>query len=226
MLPTLPVQLQQDQGQVFVNQNQKRSPAGSFMPFFETLLIMQPNFVMSKVDLVTDRNSLRKLLDWTEGRVKNPWRIEVDILGHTMILTRWEANPTNILSGDSTGFGHEFEKCFTDQLEDLKKSTGHHRIVKYTLGGLQLLVRFEVDAYVSSSIEQESHSDNMALKLGNMNIQNPSTATTPVGHVKVLRAGQLVDSTSLLEVKTRGKGTGIQLGQVMPQLYFLSLIHI
>lgn len=196
------------------------------MPFFEALLIMQPTFNMSAVDLITDRNGLRKLLDWTEGRVKNPWRIEVDIVGETMIFTRWEANPTNMLTGTSTGFGHEFEKRFTEQLEDLKKSTGHHRIVKYTIGGLQLLVRFEVDAYVSSSTEEGPGSDAMVSSLEKMSIQNSFTDTTPAGHVKVLRAGQLVDSTSLLEVKTRSKGSGIQLSQVMPQLYFSQTPHI
>ena len=56
--PILPVQLQRDK----LTRSKPRSPAAAIDPLFETLLYQHPNFDMSSIPLVTDRNSHRKML--------------------------------------------------------------------------------------------------------------------------------------------------------------------
>lgn len=107
---------------------------------------MRPNFDMMPIDLVTDRNSLRKLLRFVSGKIPQDWRIDVDIVENTIFFTRWEENQIQIITGaKESGYGHEFEKAFLTYDSDLRQSSGHHRIVRYNLGGIECMVRFEVD---------------------------------------------------------------------------------
>ena len=107
---------------------------------------MDPNFNMNPIGLTTDRNSLRKLLHFASGRIPRSWRIDVDIIEDTMFFTRWEENQVQIITGSrDSGYGHEFEKAFLSFDANLQESSGHHRIVRYNLGGIKCLVRFEVD---------------------------------------------------------------------------------
>ena len=61
------------------------------------------------------------------------------------MLTGWLAQ-TEVIS-KFRGFGHKFERPFTIYSSDLGRATGHYRIVNYTLFGLKILLRFEVDGY-------------------------------------------------------------------------------
>ena len=108
---------------------------------------MQPNFDMKDVDIVTDRNILRKLLRFASDTVRDPFRINVKLLGGVLFFSRWEPETKFLISGfQNTGFGHNFEKPTTSWDTGLKDSSGHHRIVRYNLGGIRYLVRYEVDA--------------------------------------------------------------------------------
>ncbi|KAF2182273.1 hypothetical protein K469DRAFT_790384 [Zopfia rhizophila CBS 207.26] len=46
----------------------------------------------------------------------------------------------------NSGYGHNFEKAFTKDMEGLEES-GHHRVIRYYMGDFNCVVRFEVDAY-------------------------------------------------------------------------------
>lgn len=108
---------------------------------------MDPGYNFTSVDLVTNRNSLRKLLDFAEGRVRDSFRIDLSIIGGTLFLSRHERKLREKLNAyNSAGFGHNFEKAFSAPQEGLEGSTGHHRVIKYVLGNLNCVVRYEVDA--------------------------------------------------------------------------------
>jgi hypothetical protein len=115
--------------------------------------MMNPNFNMKPIGLTTDRNSLRKLLRSVSGKVPKSWRIDVDVIEDTMFFTRWEENQLQIITGArDSGYGHEFKKAFLSFDSNLQESSGHHRMIRYNLGGIECIVRFEVDGYVDDGL--------------------------------------------------------------------------
>lgn len=83
-----------------------------------------------KIDFVTDRNGLRKLMRWTDGADPDrEFRIDTQLAGNTVLLNRWETRTRVNYSGYT--FGFNFEKASTDPALGCENSTGHHRIVKY-----------------------------------------------------------------------------------------------
>lgn len=108
----------------------------------------EPPFNWSSVDLVTDRNGLRKLLRWINGpteewemRIKD-FRIDMQLAGEkTMLFSRWEKRTEEEMSGYT--FGFNFEKKTTVPAKDCEGSAGHHRIIQYVslVSGLFLIVR-------------------------------------------------------------------------------------
>jgi hypothetical protein len=114
---------------------------------FAALDLMKPDFDFSGVDLVTNRNSLRKLLDFASGRISDSFRIDVNLVNSTLFLTRRERSTRNVIQGfRNSGYGHNFERAFTKPQEGLEDSNGHHRVARYEMGKLNCVVRFEVDA--------------------------------------------------------------------------------
>ncbi|KAF1356710.1 hypothetical protein BDV97DRAFT_394602 [Delphinella strobiligena] len=216
--PSLPYQVPKDDGQAFIDQNSHRSPSACFDPFFKALLTMHPGFSMKAIGLTTDRNSLRKLLQLVSGKVPQSWRIDVDIVDDTMFFTRWEQSQVQIITGArDSGYGHEFEKAFLTYDPNLQDSSGHHRIVHYNLGGIECLVRFEVDGYIvdDSVVDGATSVGNteknipivgeLSQALSGFHIQKSTKPSAlPSAHeVKVIERGNLVDDSTILELKSR-----------------------
>jgi hypothetical protein len=224
--PSLPYQVAKDNGQVFIDQNSHRSPSASFDPFFKALLTMDPNFNMKPIGLTTDRNSLRKLLQFVSGKVTKSWRIDVDIIEETMFFTRWEENQVTIITGArDSGYGHGFEKAFLSFDADLQGSSGHHRIVRYNLGGIECLVRFEVDAYIDdglSSDKQDTAVDELGQGLSGLHVQNSTDAT----EVRVIQRGGLVNNDTIAELKSRSMATHLKMQEYIPQLWISQTRHL
>jgi hypothetical protein len=152
-----------------------------------------------------------------------------------MFFTRWEQNHIQLITGSlDSGYGHEFEKAFTTFDEDLANSSGHHRIVKYNLGGMNCLVRFEADAYFdeclsTTGLSQRSRSptgnltdtdNDISTNLRSLSLKSPGrgTGSMPNNGVRVIQSGRLVPPTSVIEIKSRSKK--IKMKDVIPQLWF------
>ncbi|PMD31698.1 hypothetical protein L207DRAFT_441396 [Hyaloscypha variabilis F] len=226
-LPKLPYQVAKDNGQAFIDQNAHRSPSASFDPFFKALLTMHPNFDMKPIELTTDRNSLRKLLQFVSGKTTKSWRMDVDIIEDTMFFTRWEPHQVQIITGArDSGYGHEFEKAFLSFASDLKESSGHHRIVRYNLGGIECLVRFGVDGYLGDDVSVDNKTSTvkeLEQALADLNIQDSNkvsaTATATAAEVKVIEKGRLVDDSTTLELKSRSLNMSLKMAEYIPQLW-------
>jgi hypothetical protein len=185
---------------------------------------MHPNFDMKPIDLTTDRNSLRKLLQFVSGKVPKSWRIDVDIVEDTMFLTRWEENQVQIITGArDSGYGHEFEKAFLSFDSNLQESSGHHRIIRYSLGGIESLVRFEVDGYVDDG---SGIDDELNQALSDLHFQNSTNifVSSPASEVKVIQRGRLVDNKTILELKSRSASLKMQ--EIIPQLWIAQTHHL
>ncbi|THU82135.1 hypothetical protein K435DRAFT_831724 [Dendrothele bispora CBS 962.96] len=147
----LPYQVPADDSRVFVDQNGFWMGSKCLLPLIAAVDTHaeeegEPPLEWSSFDIITDRNGLRKLLRWIGGAPDaRDFRIDLQLAGEkTVLFNRWEKKTTEESSGYT--FGHNFERVSTHHADGCEESTGHHRIVKYDLNGLKMVVRFEVDA--------------------------------------------------------------------------------
>ncbi|CCO28808.1 hypothetical protein BN14_02806 [Rhizoctonia solani AG-1 IB] len=207
--PSLPLQLDPDTGNSFIDQNTARLPMHPLEPTFRAISVTQEGignkFKLSEenIDIVTDRNSLRKLMrfitfhgpnrDHRYGRNRE-FRIDVQLApnGRTLVLTRHEESLIDTSTGFK-GYGHNFEKATTENGPLLLatnssrthisrlKPTGHHRITRYDLLGLRFLVRYEVDAMESAlttehtNTVQKDELDDLAAALAQTSLMESKT---------------------------------------------------
>ncbi|KAH6679244.1 hypothetical protein B0J14DRAFT_438553, partial [Halenospora varia] len=147
-----PHQIPRDHGRLFIDQSAFRSPRYTFGLIFKAIDVMQPNFVMSSMKLVTDRTNFRKLLEFVGFRGIGDWkRFEVEIIGDTMFFIRWNLNNAYVVDereGKGPAYGYSTPQELTAYDKEFKGSTPHHRILEYNLGDMKYFVRFEVDAVI------------------------------------------------------------------------------
>lgn len=184
---------------------------------------MNPHFNFQDVDLVTNRNSLRKLFDFVEGRARDSFRIDLNLVNKTLFLTRREKTTRGHLRGtaDNSSFGHNFQQMFSQHNPRLEDSTGHHRVIAYSLGALKCVIRFEVDAYCNSDDDAQHPSpassasdESIAASLKPLSLQERETP----GSTNVICRGHVVPCAATVEIKSRSKKLKLQ--KAMPQLWF------
>jgi hypothetical protein len=106
--------LQPDDGSNFVNQNKVRMPQYPWLPLLaaaDAIHDKKAPVEWPALDVITDRNGLRKLLRWlnsSEGREVRNFRIDVELVGtKTIVLSRWEGRTHDPPSTRSFGFAFE-----------------------------------------------------------------------------------------------------------------------
>lgn len=114
--------------------------------------LCDPNFDWSSVDLVTDRNNLRKLLRFLEASPGAPlfpdaeesFEIIVDVPdGRRPVVFTCDLHKD---TPAPLGFGHVFEERLTTMPEVAKTLHGYFRLILLNLNGFKVVVRTEVDA--------------------------------------------------------------------------------
>lgn len=151
--PPLPAWLNPDTGIYYIDQNAYRWPTSPLEPALRALFTLHPTFDLNPIDLITDRNNLRKLFRFACGNPQfmHDFKFYIEVINKTVLVTRWEKRTASFVAeGEFRGFGHSFEKEFTKYTKGLEGSTGHHRMAKYSFGGLNMMVRFSVDAFLGS----------------------------------------------------------------------------
>ncbi|KDQ06416.1 hypothetical protein BOTBODRAFT_181611 [Botryobasidium botryosum FD-172 SS1] len=222
-----PYTVQPDSGIAYIDQNAAHClpSINPLEPLFLALNTMEPEFDMAAVDLVTDRNNLRKLLRWVTDDNDRDFRIDAQLLGEeTVILTRWEEHNTEDSTG-FRGFGHSFEREATKVPPGCRGTTGHHRIIQYTLGDLRVLCRSVVDAYDPALAGDAAPDGVDDLLEGLSGITLASSAPTPktpesTSEINIVRAGKLVPQASIMELKSRSTRAVIDWKGVWPQVFF------
>jgi hypothetical protein len=206
-----------------VAQNVARHPESPLEPLFRALLLTEPSVDLRSIDVVTDRNNIRKLLSFVDpGTARGgaeDFVIKVEVVGQTALFSREEAEVRQYIApSEFRGYGHEFEKVYTK--EQIQGSTGHYRIVEYRFGGLKFLVRNEVDGYVPP-VESADASNNLAHELSLLSLSKPPQASYRWQGSKLEAAmeGEVVPSEQCLEIKTRVAHKTLQIESIMPQLW-------
>lgn len=221
--PDGPRRLNKDTGYFYVAQNVARHPESPLEPLFRALLLTEPSVDLRSIDVVTDRNNIRKLISFVDpGTARGgaeDFVIKVEVVGETALFSREEAEVRQYIApSEFRGYGHEFEKVYTK--EQIQGSTGHYRIVEYRFGGLKFLVRNEVDGYVPP-VERANASNILAHELSLLSLSKPPRASYRWQGSKLEAAmkGEAVPSEQCLEIKTRVAHKPLQMESIMPQLW-------
>lgn len=194
-----------------------------------SLYIKNPSYNIHQVDLIIDRNNVRKLLSFINPNLTNnrrePFTIDIEITSNTAIFCRSETETHTFIGlHDFRGYGHEFEKAFTKT--HVSGSTGHHRIISYDFGGLKFIVRYETDAYVDQVSKPQSQSvdsenGNFLNMMENLSLSRPENHSRLPTESKLViqEEGKPVSIKSTLEIKTRVSHKHINIQEVLPQLW-------
>ncbi|KAF6837178.1 hypothetical protein CPLU01_03290 [Colletotrichum plurivorum] len=228
----LPITLQKDEGTYFIDQNASRVPEFPFEPLFRATASMNPSFRFEDVDVLVNRNSLRKLLDFSARRHQDSFRINLHLVGRTLVVERCERSARELIRGSqNTGFGRRFEAAFTKHPAGLEDSAAHHRALKYQLGNLTCVVRFEVDACYR---QDDDDTDVMTSSMELLSMGNSAGGGAKGGKGKGAAAKE-VEATDTggpslatapmaqslaAEIKTAKVGKSKSVGSFMPQLWF------
>jgi len=193
------------------------------LPLFAAIDAMNNDFAYADLDLVTDRNGLRKLLRYIDNaRAADDFRIDVDLVGKTCLFTRQEEAP--IAVGQLSGYGNEYLKAATRAPAGCDKMVDHRRIIAYKFGSLNILLGFAADA--CTEVNHDDEADLLAsfssLSLGG-NRDKPSKANEPASaagfEVQFTPSRSVVPQANLIEVKTRSVYREPNWKEIYPQLY-------
>ncbi|KAL0954098.1 hypothetical protein HGRIS_005245 [Hohenbuehelia grisea] len=244
----LPYTVLPDRGWQFINQNRHRLPQTPLLPLITAVNHRYEegpvdasgitSFDWSTVDIVTDRNNLRKLLGWVGQRAKGKeFRIDLQLAGKKTVLMTGSGWATReMMRGASYGFN--FEKMSTEPAPGCQSSTSHHRIISYDLQGLCMVVRFEVDACLSgpspltpsaSSTSSEPAAAASSISMNGLasvfgDISIGSDADTPAPRALTIRRGGswLTSHESIVELTT---AKTVVWGRAYPQLLLSNTRH-
>ncbi|KAJ1333092.1 RAT1-interacting protein [Microdochium nivale] len=214
---TLPLILPADEGVQYMDQNTARAPKFPWEPMFQATASMNSTFRFDDVDVLTNRNSLRKLLEFSNGRRQDSFRLNLHLVHRTLIIERYEKNTRMLVSGSrNPGWGKIFEQRTTKYPAGLKDSESHHRSLQYRLGDLVCVVQFEVDGCYDKVDEASTEPGALSLSMDRLSINNGQRDNT----TSIRSPGQKAPMAQEMaaELKTASKPKA--LGKSMPQLWF------
>lgn len=125
-----------------------------------------------------------------------------------------------------SGFGHAFEVIVTTREFGLADSIHHERVVRYELGGLECLVRFEADTYFQMDEEIE-RGESVGIATSKSPAPKPSKPVLkpPYKQVHVISRGHTIDANSIAEIKSSSTAK-FNITKALPQLWFAQTKHL
>lgn len=185
------------------------------------MVLMNPGINLDDIDVIANRNSFRKFLDFAAGRRQDPFRMDLHLVNNTLFISRREKTARNMIYGAAnSGYGHNFEKSFTQPGPGLEHSSSHHRVIQYHLGPLKCAVRFEVDAYYenpASDAQTEAGVQELADVMSSIKLDDATADKSVARGTRVLKKGTIIDSAKLAEIKAKKSE---KINQAIPQLWF------
>jgi hypothetical protein len=228
--PSFPRRLKKDSGYFYIAQNAARHPDSPLEPLFRALYVTDPSFDIRSIDVVSDRNNIRKLLSYIDPSTSRnglqEFTIEVEITKNTAMFCRKETAVQEFIGPhEFKGYGHEFEKVYTKSR--INRGTGHHRMISYRFGNLNFIIRHETNGYVADATSPNSNTtepedDSLSSTLASLSLSSAKTAsyTPPAGSkLTIKREGQVVPLQSTLEIKTRVAHRRLEFREIAPQLW-------
>ncbi|KAK0384523.1 hypothetical protein NLU13_8609 [Sarocladium strictum] len=214
----LPFTLPRDAGVSMIDANAAKWPSSPFEPALRAAAITSPRYSFNDVDLLVNRNTLRKFFDMCRGKSPShsDFRLNLFMERNTLIIERTEKyNVTR--AEDAFGYGKNFEDACTDAPKGLEESVSHHRMIECRFGGLKCAIRFEVDACIPA--EALGGHEGVATEIA------PSPVISENQGIRIIHAGPGSRDDALVELKSR-KVRPTTISQNMPQLWFGRLDHL
>ena len=87
----IPHALEKDDGWSYTDYNYVRSPKDPYSAMFHALGAMNSEYQFMDTDVIADRNNLRVLLEFTQGKHNGPFRLNLYTVYNTLIITRRES---------------------------------------------------------------------------------------------------------------------------------------
>ncbi|KAF1918951.1 hypothetical protein BDU57DRAFT_430973, partial [Ampelomyces quisqualis] len=143
------IQLDPDNGQYWLDQHAERVPAHQFEPMFQALSLLNPDMRFDDIDVVVNRSTLQQLLKVLNNKSSQNFHLDLNMVGTTLFLGRKVLRAR--VGSPEGSYGHSFERHFTSEDPELEDAEGHHRMLRYDFGGLDMVVRIEADARVPNT---------------------------------------------------------------------------
>ncbi|KAL5391713.1 hypothetical protein DPSP01_001004 [Paraphaeosphaeria sporulosa] len=219
---TFPYVIEQDSGFQAADYNYVRKPWDPFAPLFTALGVMNPGHQFWDVDVLADRNNLRILLEFCQGKANGPLRLDVHMVYNTLVFVR---KGEKFWRRQTNGIGNNFEKNFTQVGDDMEDATSHYRAIQYPMGPLNVVVRFEADAYFDDSASGDLDPTETDAVTGALLAERPRYDFRPP--VRVLQKGHIVPTAQMAELKTvTHKEEGTSSVACQDQLWFGRTTHL
>ncbi len=152
-----------------VDENRYRQPSCPLEAIFGAIYLCEPDFNFSNIDFVTDRNNLRKLLQFVEANAdKLSFRIDMQKVDNFILFIRKDEDVEQVCND----YGIDFEKQYTVKQKTTDPDGSHRRIVNYKFGDHSMIVRFEVDCIGSKSAPNDNLVDDLASAISSISIQS------------------------------------------------------
>lgn len=199
---------------------------------------MGPESNFKDTDLVTNRRSLQMLFQFASGNPFQDFRIDLHMVHNTLFLTRREPKTYFIVNARGTSkVGSNFESAFTTPEPGLEDSSSHHRVLRYTLGDVKCVVRFEADACCKEKQNGPQALDRRCVSLFSslsdkntrakckqlFSTESEEAAAVAAGDISaqtsVVLGGRIVPSSTMAELKT-SQGANFGVAKHLPQLWF------
>ncbi|KAG5642925.1 hypothetical protein DXG03_001876 [Asterophora parasitica] len=175
------------------------------------LKITSPDLSLDQFDLVTDRKNLRALLSFFRPQNQESHRIDAELFQGTLLFyLGWSA--WGYSDPQWNTYGVNFERRFTSPLSN--GAIQHNRVIAYGFGGLNVMVKYQVDACLPASWK--------ASPMVAVHEHSTPAFTTPTG-LHVIQSGRKVSSEKIVEIKTcrpNRKGLHWISPRSLPQLWF------
>ncbi|KFA51347.1 hypothetical protein S40293_03214 [Stachybotrys chartarum IBT 40293] len=191
----------------------------------EAVMTMDPS--TPKIQLYACASTMNNLLQFCKGESDRKFRMFVERMGDTVHLIRRQNSPLELLPGEIYGYGHTFPEAYTTWDADVKQCKSHQRIIRYKLGDLNMMLRFEGDGFVADSkpAKRTSYDRDIDSLLGSLNVSPSTSSGVESSRLAVRKAGESIPQGQVFEIRTRTARARDRdiIGEELPRLWLRQL---
>ncbi|KAL5394153.1 hypothetical protein PMIN06_005186 [Paraphaeosphaeria minitans] len=168
---------------------------------------MNPNVQFHDIDVIVRRSTLLLLLQVAEAKDRQTFDLDLKMAGKTLFIQGKGAGRVNAAKNS---YGRNFEDQFTESTEPTEDTgaDGYHRVLRYKLGPLNLVVRLETDAFLNEVEAPVKESEDTTFR-GKRTI-DASSQHLGIPHTRatsIVAGGRYIPQSLVTELKTTNTGT-------------------